>query len=1026
MRWLGLLSLALTLGMEAAALPDLERSHARVDVAALAGRGVAVEATTPPDLERSQARSDVAASAGGGVAGVVEEAPAGSAGGPSSRTSTPQDGDPANPERDTAPHTHAAPVASLPTPDIALYARPLPERVQALAESGVVLRGAAAADARLVTEVEAGLGALPPAMRRPPGGPLELVLHTESAPLGLGDGSPARPDWTEGRARFHLYRYAPSDERRATLRLSRLTDDESERLWRRRAVVHAVMQRWDDARGWSGTQDWRRLSGWLKPFERPLVWKEEVRINYAGAFSRAMGQRSASLDLVTFAEEYLVPVESLRADALPVDDQVRCQEFSKARALTALVAASGLGTLPPRGDCPAFDAWAERDALSHFEVLLVASTGRQPESLFGHLLLRPVWREGDVPRGPTFERVVQLVALTGLESKGLLYVVKGMTGAYDTVFLTGTMGDLAHEALELEQRSIRRFRLRLNPGEEARMLERVWELERRGYMGYYFFTDNCASALLFLLNGTLEGGRQVRPPGMLWVLPTATLDRLARVEVEGPGGEAVPLLEHIPDAFESTGDRAVRAHAARQEALEALAGHVGANALARLRDVHARLQSPEPQTRQRAYDDLPDVVTALLHSAPTISRDTVRQYLHAYVAHAVRVERAAVDRAEGERLRIERERLLAVKVPMTGSAKAGTRERQRIFESEDALQRRLAVLDRATMLKDALASAPRRPPTPEELRTLVWAQRTEAAFTRATEVQGALNEGPLADVDPVAFLGEDRRRKVAAEAAWAEGALRDSGAGRLVLTMGVDFPEVGDARPLVGLRTAGLAEALGDARLHGFRPSSELRVLDGELLLAPRWGVPKVVASEFTLVGYRTLLRELPQFRDSAWDSLGWGAEARVASSDARVLPYRASVQAEALVVLDENARFSRYTAVGLGGLALVHWNRDMLTPAAGPRLSVAHRTGLPGSGANAVRLEAAYAPTWRVGDSHLTHEAGATLQVEVWLGRAGPFGILLTPRAQVRWEGWVAPASSTAWLDGSAERRLALGLEVR
>ncbi|WP_246357406.1 lipoprotein N-acyltransferase Lnb domain-containing protein [Pyxidicoccus fallax] len=909
----------------------------------------------------------------------------------------------------------------------------LSTRVRALEQSGIVLRGAAAWDAALITEVEAGLSALPPAMRRPPGGPLELVVHPESAPLGLGDGTPTRPDWTEGRARFHLYAYAPSDERRATLRTARLTDVEAERLWRRRAVVHAVVQRWDDARAWSDTPTWRRLSGWQKPFERPLVWKEEARIHYAGAYSRALGQRGASLDLVTFAEELLVPVESVRDDALPVDDRVRCQEFSKARALAELVEHAGLGRLPPRGECPAFEAWAELDALSHFEVLLVASTGRQPESLFGHLMLRPVWREGAVPRGPGFERVVQLVALTGLESRGLGYVVKGMTGGYDTAFLTGTLGDLSHEALELEQRFIRRFRLRLTRGEEARMLERVWELERRGYMGYYFFTDNCASALLFLLNGALEDGRKVRAPGTLWVLPTATLDALARVEVVGKEGGAGPLLEYVPDTLESTGDRAVRSHAAREEALSALAARVGAAEHARLRELHERLQSPEPHVRHAAYDALPAAVSSALDSASTEARATARERLHAYVAHSVRVERAAVDRAEAERLRIERERLLAVKVPVAGAAEAGVRERQRIFESEDALQRRLAVLDRTTLLKDALAAAPRRPPTPEELRALVRADRTEAAFTRATEVQGALNDGVLAEVDPVAFLGEDHRRKVEAETAWAEGARRDSGAGRTVVSVGVDFPDVGRARPVVSVRTAGMAEALGDARLHGFQPSSELRVLDGELSLEPRWGVPRVVGSQMTLVGYRTLLRELPHLRQSTWDSLGWGAEARVDSNPVRALPHQASVQAEALMVLDEGERFSRFTAVGVGGLASVRWSGHApLTPAAGPRLSVAHRTGLPGSGANAVRLEAAYAPTWRVGDEHVTHEAGASLQVEWWLGRAGPFGVLLTPRAQVRWEGSLAPPplreplSPTTWWAGSSERRLALGLEMR
>ncbi|QSQ12553.1 Lnb N-terminal periplasmic domain-containing protein [Myxococcus landrumensis] len=910
--------------------------------------------------------------------------------------------------------------------------RSLRERVRTLGNEGVVLSGAAADDAFLVSEVEAGLAALPPAMRRFPGGPLELVLHPESSPLGMGDGSEARPDWTEEGARLHLYRYAPSSERRVTLRMSRLSEVESEQLWRRRAVVHAVVRRWDEAREWSQTVRWRRLSGWLAPLERPLVWKEEARMDFAGAFSRARGQQSASLDLVTFAEELFVPVESLRANALSEDEQVRCQEFSKSRALAELVESSGLGALRGRGGCPAFDAWGEKDQLSHFEVLLVAATGRQPESLFGHLLLRPVWREGAQVRGPSFERVVQLVALTGMESRGLDYVVKGMTGAYQTVFLTGTMGDLTHEALELEQRTVRRFRLRLTRGEEERMLERIWELERRGYMGYYFFTDNCASALLFLLNGVLEQERQVRPPGVLWVLPTATLDALAKVEVVGKEGPAGPLLEMIPDAFESTGERAVRADTAMREALESLAGRVGAQELSRLLRLHERLQAVDPDSRREAYVALPETVTQVFASASPANRSEVRDTLHAYVAHVVRVERAAVDRMEGERLAIERLRLLALQTPVEGASEAGVRERQRIFEREDVLQRKLAVLDRTAMFEEALAHAPRRPPTPEELKRLVLAERTEAAFVQATEAQGTLSDGVFAEVDPVAFLGADHRRKVAAETRWAAAALRESGAARTVVSVGMDFPSTGEARPVVSVRTAGMAEALGDARQHGFQPSSELRVLDGELSLEPRWGTPRVVSTDMTLVGYRTLQRELPQFRDSAWDSLGWGAEARVTSDSERTLPYRATVQAEALLIVDEGARFSRFTAVGVGGLARMNWGEASMLPAAGPRVSLAHRTGLPGSGANAVRVEAAYAPTWRLGDTHLTHEAGATLQVEWWLGRAGPFGVLLTPRAQVRWEGSFAPRSPHASLSPSAEwnvvaeRRLALGLEMR
>ena len=909
----------------------------------------------------------------------------------------------------------------------------LASRVAALeATAGIILRGDAARDAWLVTDVEAGLEALPPAMRRPPGGRLELVLHPEPAPLGLGDGTKARPDWSEQREQFHLYRYAPSEERRATLRLSRLTDTESEHLWRRRAVVHAVMQRWDDARGWSKRPQWRRLDGWLLPFERPLTWKESASITYAGAFSRARGQVSASLDFVTFAEELFVPAESLRADALPVDDQVRCQEFSKARALSEFITEARLGTLPSKGECPAFDAWAEADALSHLEVLLVAASGRQPQSLFGHLLLRPVWREGAMVQGPGFERVVQLVALTGMEEKGLGYLMKGMTGGYNTVFLTGTLGDITHESLELEQRTIRRFRLNLTPGESQRMLERIWELERRGYLGYYFFTDNCAAALLFLLNGSLENGRHVSAPGMLWVLPTATLDTLAKTNVVDANGGKVPLLEHVPDAFESTGDRARRAMVEQQQLLTKLATLLPSKALEPLHHVHGQLQSPEPDVRRQAYERLPHAVTTALDAAPSPTRVNVREALHAYVAHAVRVERAAVDQAEAEKLAIERERLVAVELKGAGGAAQGVKDRQLLFEREDAMQRKLAVLDRTALLQQALDTATKRLPTPDELKALVRAEHTEAAFAAATEAQGTLNDGPFADVDPRVFLAKDHEQKKEAETTWARGALRESGAARMVVSGGVDFPEVGAARPVVSLRTSAMNESLGDARLHGFQSSSELRVLDGELSVEPRWGVPRIIGSRLTLVGYRTLLPELPQQRRSVSDSLGWGAEARMSTDIDRPLPYRATVEAEALGVVAASERFDTFLAVGLGAQATMAWTRGETVPHVGPRLSLAHRTGLPGPGNSALRLEATYVPSWRMGITPgFTHEADATLQVEWYLGRVARWSVLLTPRAQVHWEGtlasWAGPGRSLASLpEGLARHRLALGVELR
>jgi hypothetical protein len=225
---------------------------------------------------------------------------------------------------------------------------------------------------------------------------------------------------------------------------------------------------------------------------------------------------------------------------------------------------------------------------------------------------------------------------------------------------------------------------------------------------------------------------------------------------------------------------------------------------------------------------------------------------------------------------------------------------------------------------------------------------------------------------------------------------------------------------VVGLQSAGLSEALGEARQHGFQAGSELRVLEGELWLLPRKGVPRVLSSRFTLLGYRTLMRELPLHQRSLRDVLGWGMAAQMETLRERALPYRATAQAEVLAVVDAGPRFRRFTALGAGARVGMHWGAGVLAPALGPRLLLSHRTGLPGSLANAVRLEAEYVPFWRAG-SGITHEATGTLRVDLRLGRVGRYELLLTPRAQARWEGRLA-----ARLESSLERRLSLGVELQ
>lgn len=224
---------------------------------------------------------------------------------------------------------------------------------------------------------------------------------------------------------------------------------------------------------------------------------------------------------------------------------------------------------------------------------------------------------------------------------------------------------------------------------------------------------------------------------------------------------------------------------------------------------------------------------------------------------------------------------------------------------------------------------------------------------------------------------------------------------------------------MVVFQTMGLTELLGDARLHGFQAGSELRALEGELTLLPRKGIPRVLGSRFTLVGYRTLTRELPHHQRSLGDALGWGMLAQVETLRERAIPYRATVQAEALVVVDQGPRFRHFTALGAGAKAGMHWGAEVLAPVLGPRLSLSHRTGLFGALTNAVRLEAEYAPFWRVGHG-ITHEAAGSLQVDLQVARFGHRRLLFTPRAQARWEGRL-----TSRIESALERRLTVGFEL-
>ncbi|MBX5480302.1 MAG: DUF4105 domain-containing protein [Myxococcaceae bacterium] len=841
-----------------------------------------------------------------------------------------------------------------------------------------------------VAAIEEELRALPPGLlQKLPGGVLQLERHPEPAPFGMGDGSSAHPEWTNGLGRFHLYALGKADpnERRAERATARLNDAQKVRLWRRRAIVHAVIRRWDAQERWSERRGFRAIAGWLHAFERPLTFREASLMVYPGAFSRTRGGASAALDLATFAEEALVPADAVLPGAQPVDETPRCQEFLRWRFLFGALAEAGLlgkdAAIAERGRCPAFDRWADPATLDHAEVLYVAASGRAPESLFGHILLRLVRKPGPWVQGPSFGTAVQLAALTGADKPDLRYLIRGLTGGYRIGVMTAPMAQISRETLESEQRSIRRFRLVLDAEERVRLLERVWELERRGYLEYWFFTDNCATSLTFLLAPILREGREVKmPPRLSPVSPAVVLDALS------DAGLIVPE----PAQLESIRDRAARAEEERDRALFVLLSVATPEEVLALRWIHARLTDPDVRSREAGWRALEDL-TLTFHGA--------REALYAYWQATVRIERYAVERADAARREILLRSIDSRAVKLR-DANALVAARQEEFARESELDRRLAILDRASDAEELLVRAPKRPLTASERAVVDEAEALQGAFSRLTRAHGRIVDRVFSDVDALAARTREADRLRENEQRWAERALVHSGYARLALGGGV-----WEGAPSLWVQTALMDERLGDQRVHGFRPSSALQVLAGTVSLRPRAGrtlaVPELGSSRLTLIGYSTLQRELSTFRRTPLDAVGWGARLGWDVDPDRPLRNRTTLEARVNCVLDASSDFRRFTTVGLGvhgdGLWSEPWARD-LAFATGPELTLMQRLGLSDSDyAEALTLDVVYRPSLigTGGAAGLRHEVTGTLRADFSL-RVGARSVLISPLFGLTW----------------------------
>ncbi|BCA81139.1 DUF4105 domain-containing protein [Desulfuromonas sp. AOP6] len=176
----------------------------------------------------------------------------------------------------------------------------------------------------------------------------------------------------------------------------------------------------------------------------------------------------------------------------------------------------------PAATCSELDeAIAQVDPRS--AVLIFPGThNNSPASMFGHTLI--------IIEGPYKSRLlsyaVNYSAFTD-ETNGFAYAVKGIFGLYRGYFSVLPYYQKLREYRDLERRDVWEYPLDLDEDETRRMFLHIWELKDI-YSDYFFFDENCAYQLLFLLEAARPGLTLIdhtRP----WVIPIDTV-RIVREE----------------------------------------------------------------------------------------------------------------------------------------------------------------------------------------------------------------------------------------------------------------------------------------------------------------------------------------------------------------------------------------------------------------------------------------------------------------------------------------------------------------
>lgn len=805
-------------------------------------------------------------------------------------------------------------------------------------------------DERDLRSLLKGAEAVPVELWQALAGPHRVEYVARPCLFAMGRYSESCPTFGED-GRFFIYDSAPVAGEGPVEALAVLRREEQRDLQVRRAVVHLAMVQVDELARWSEDPWWRSINSWPRRPGRPAMNQDPW------GYSRYLGMRSARMDLVTFAEEYFVRPEDLliekaeydgealgRLQAFDPDHSMACQQFTKRRIFGERLRELIPDWKEPRRrlphlelgepECPAFTTWARPDLVEDFDILLAAPTARQPESLYGHLLLHVRYGSDGLVQGQGFEPVYQFGAVTATNVSRVEYFARGLLGGFPSILELNTFRGVDRVFLQFQQRNLRRFTLALTEDQKLHFLQRIWEGERRIRYPYIFLPQNCASFLVDLLAPVVNPGLPQEHRGI--VMPTDVLDNLANHR----NGNGEPLLVKRADTLRSNRELAEEAvlkrRALGRSMIDELRGdRLMARALERLlRD----LDRLEPGQRAGVYEEAAQVFDALLKERPEFGQQVID-----FLYQSVLIERYFMELAHYGRRAV----YLAASTEVTHLTIADQlAQRREIYRTEDLGARIQAFNEQAAQMEGLLQNQ-QREFTEEEEQILEYERQARRTYTTVLQIQSGIIAAYYPDWNGVEYL--DARAQAYFEEMKRIDERSLGASGRHRFRGGAGFEAMG-GHPTLELSYSMIEDRLGEIRRRGYHSNLESRILGVDFTAPLGLEFWRQMQLELVVFRYASMSRTYGPIRRGFHDSLGWSVDLRARHDGRRGLLAGLEVTPELLYPL-WTGKYDIHHLVLHGGLALRYDVHREQTPLLGGVAGLLGQLHLYGDFANVARF---------------------------------------------------------------------------